>query len=125
MGAWGHRIFDNDLAADVRDGLVAPLKEYVAEYFATTSEQISLEDFEEEIMGEVLPRVALLLALCEHCGGVPPLAEEVSHWHVQYQQQEASVGESDEAYHQEAEQVFVRLEQLAQDFHQNTPEGEG
>jgi hypothetical protein len=34
MGVWGQSIFANDLAADVRDGVVSPLRQFVEDYFA-------------------------------------------------------------------------------------------
>jgi hypothetical protein len=114
MGAWGSGIFANDLAADVRDAVVAPLKQFVAEYFTEHDTDISLEEFEEEVMGEVLPRLAMILALCENCQAVPPEFEDVQHWHERYGMVEAASGESFPDYHEEVEQVFARLRRVAQ-----------
>jgi hypothetical protein len=114
MGAWGSGIFANDLAADVRDGVVTPLKQFVAEYFTEHDTDISLEEFEEEVMGEVLPRLAMILALCENCQAVPPEFEDVQRWHERYVMLEAATGESDPDYREEVEQVFARLRRVAE-----------
>jgi Domain of unknown function (DUF4259) len=122
MGLWGTSIFANDLAADVRDGVVYPLRQFVRDYFATVPDHISLEDFEEDMMGEVIPRLALIAVLCEQCQAVPPPLEDVQTWGEQYRAQDAAVGESPEEYRIEVEELFGRLERLAKDRHGESSE---
>jgi predicted trehalose synthase len=114
MGAWGSGIFANDLAADVRDAVVTPLRQFVAEYFTEHDTDISLEEFEEEVMGEVLPRLAMILALCEDCQAIPPQSDDVQRWHERYGRLEAASGESDPDYREEVEQLFARLKRVTQ-----------
>jgi hypothetical protein len=86
--------------------------------------QIALEDFEEDMMGEVIPRLALIAALCEQCQALPPALEEVQTWHEQYRTQDAGVGGSPEEYRIEVEELFGRLEHLAKGSRQGNPEPE-
>jgi hypothetical protein len=43
MGVCSQSIFANDLAADVRDGVVGPLRHFVEDYFSALPDQIALE----------------------------------------------------------------------------------
>jgi hypothetical protein len=76
------------------------------------------------MMGEVIPRLALIAVLCEHCQAVPPALDKVQTWHEQYRTQDAGVAESPEEYRNEVEDLFGRLELLAKQSHQENSEPE-
>ena len=84
MGTWGAGNFDNDGAADyvgeLTDGWVATLVANIEECFADKDRSAVDEDGEAVIM----PSVAVMSVLCEHCQAQPPKPEVVARWEQEY-----------------------------------------
>jgi hypothetical protein len=119
MGAWGQGIFENTLAAEVRDGIIAPLKSSVESYFTNLPNQMDVITFEEELDGDILPRIAMILALCDSCQGTPPSLTDVRHWHEKYLTLFNNLKSGSEERKRIVESIFEQLEQLASQFGQN------
>ena len=82
MGTWGPENFANDGACDYRDSLSQGLIETIEKCF--NDEDASSLDGGGE--AELMPSVAMLVVLCEHCGAHPPKVKVVQEWRNRYLQ---------------------------------------
>ncbi len=80
MGTWGHKTFENDGAADLRDSVVASWTARVEEIISSESE-IDLDDAGES---ELVPLVEMISVFCKHLLAAPPPLEDVRRWRAKY-----------------------------------------
>lgn len=80
MGTWGAGNFENDGAGDYRDSITYQLIGKIERCF----EDEMGYDLDEGGEAELMPSVAMLVVLCEHCGGHPPKPDVVQAWREQY-----------------------------------------
>lgn len=78
MGTWGPGNFDGDSPCDIRDSFVREVVHRVGKQFQNTKFDI----FKAE--DEVMPWLAILVAVCERCQGHPPPPHIVSQWKRRY-----------------------------------------
>jgi hypothetical protein len=80
MGSWGPGNFDDDGAQDYLDTITAALEKKIEEVLLDKDRANPEEDGESVLM----PSVALISVLCEHCQSAPPKEELVRTWHQKY-----------------------------------------
>jgi hypothetical protein len=80
MGTWGSGNFDNDAAGDYRDSTTFQLIGKIEECFESEMGY----DLDEGGEGELMPSVAMLVVLCQHCDGPPPQVDQVRQWRERY-----------------------------------------
>ncbi len=78
MGTWGPGNFDGDSPCDIRDSFVREVVHRVGKQLKNTK----LDIFKAE--DEVMPWLAILVAVCERCQGHPPRPHIVSQWKRRY-----------------------------------------
>src|SRR4051794_8207426 len=78
MGTWGHGNFQSDDACDLRDTFVRNLVGRIGKLFQSKK----LDIFKAE--AELMPWLAILVAVCDRCKGHPPRPHIVSDWKRQY-----------------------------------------
>ena len=82
MGTWGPGNFENDGAGDYRDSITYQLIGKIEECFESEEGY----DLDEGGEAELMPSVAMLVVLCEHCGGHPPTEDVAQTWKKSYLQ---------------------------------------
>ncbi|MCG8349812.1 MAG: DUF4259 domain-containing protein [Chloroflexales bacterium] len=82
MGTWGSGNFENDGAGDYRDSITYQLIDKVEACFEH-EEGYALDEGGE---AELMPSVAMLVVLCEHCDGIPPAEAVAQTWKRTYLQ---------------------------------------
>jgi uncharacterized protein DUF4259 len=82
MGTWGPGNFENDAALDFLDEEIDRHVRAIEDILADSQRFLLDEDAE----GELMPRVAILSLLLEHCGGVlnPAHEPDVGTWKSRY-----------------------------------------
>lgn len=78
MGTWDTGIFDNDEALDYVCELMDNLAGNINEFFETEDPELG------EGEGKVVPSVAIIQLLSEHCGAAPPKTEQIEAWRKRY-----------------------------------------
>jgi predicted DNA-binding WGR domain protein len=78
MGTWDTGIFDNDEALDYVGELIDSLASTINEFCG--ADEPDLSDGE----GRVVPSLAIIQLLSEHCGAAPPKAEQIEAWRKRY-----------------------------------------
>lgn len=84
MTAWGQGNFENDAALDFLDQEIARHVAAIEAIFAD-SQRFQLDNT-GDAEGELMPRVAILALLLEHCGGVlhPAHESDIGAWKAWY-----------------------------------------
>ncbi|HEY7341765.1 MAG TPA: DUF4259 domain-containing protein [Ktedonobacterales bacterium] len=80
MGTWGASTFQNDAALDFINTEIDRHISAIAEIFGDEARFKLDEDAE----GELMPRIEIVLALCEHCHGVLQENVDIAPWKVRY-----------------------------------------
>jgi|SRR6185437_6367962 len=80
MGTWGVGIFENDAALDFINAEIGRHVRAIEEIFADDTRLRLDEDAE----GELMPRIELLVLLCEHCNGALPDNLDIRAWKARY-----------------------------------------
>ncbi|HEV2236142.1 MAG TPA: DUF4259 domain-containing protein [Ktedonobacterales bacterium] len=80
MGTWGPGNFENDAALDFVGDEIDRHVRAIYEVFAD-HQRFRLD---EDAEGEVLPRIAILSFLCEHCGGILAKDVDAVAWKARY-----------------------------------------
>ena len=78
MGTWDTGIFDNDEALDYVSELLDSLAGNISEFCDGDDPDLG------EGEGKVLPSVAIIQLLSEHCSAAPPKPEQVERWRQRY-----------------------------------------
>lgn len=123
MGTWGAGNFDSDGALDYIGEIASGLTARIEACFADEESSALDEDGE----GVLVPSVAILLLLCEHCAAAPPRPDVAGRWKRQYLtifDDQIDSLEPAPGYKQERRQViedtFRRLQARAAAFWQDT-----
>lgn len=80
MSAWGANTFQNDAALDF-------INEEIDRHISAIEDVFADEDrfaLDEGAEGELMPRVEILLLLCEHCGRALPEKLDPATWKARY-----------------------------------------
>ncbi len=80
MSAWGANTFQNDAALDFINEEIDCHVRAIEGIFAD-EDRFALD---EDAEGELMPRVEILLLLCEHCGGALPEKLNPATWKARY-----------------------------------------
>jgi len=81
LGTWGPGNFENDYALDYLSDIVAQLVRDIEDSFEGTK-----ADPDELGEAVLVPSVAILILLCEHCHATSPRKEVVREWKHKYLQ---------------------------------------
>jgi hypothetical protein len=122
MGTWGAGNFDNDGARDWLGEVMTRLEREIDACLATPGRA----DLDEDGEGVLMPTVAILTVLAEHCDAPPPVAVTVRTWRAAYlaifddqiDDLEPAPGFKDER-RQVIEATFAKLEAQALAFWQS------
>ena len=79
MGTWAAGNFDLDGALDYVGGLIDQLTNTINACFEDDN-----ADLDEGGESELMPSVAIIKLLSEHCGAAPPKPDVVTEWKSQY-----------------------------------------
>lgn len=79
MGTWGAGNFDSDAALDMLGAFTDRIADEIDEILE--KDQAGADDRGES---ELMPKVAILYALCKHCAGSPPEPDRVIAWRDAY-----------------------------------------
>jgi hypothetical protein len=123
MGTWGSGNFQNDAALDYMGDLSDEFSQRIEDIFADEERAYLDEDAE----GQLIPTVAILATLAEHCALVPPRPQIVTGWQEKYLalfDDQIDGMEPAEGYAAERRSVivetFTRLEELSRNFWRDT-----
>lgn len=80
MGTWGTGTFQNDAALDFINVEVDRHISAIEEIFRDEARF----NLDEDAEGELMPRIEILLALCERCHGVLQKNMDIAAWKARY-----------------------------------------
>lgn len=96
MGTWGAGNFDNDGAKDYMDEVIAKFSLDIENCLLDKTRSAIDEDGEAILM----PNVAIITVLCQHCEVAPPKLERIRNWKQSYL----------EIYDAQADDLFFKSE---------------
>lgn len=124
MGTWAAGNFDSDRALDYVGEIIDQLTSTVASCLEEGD-----ADLDEGGESELMPSVAIIKVLSEHCGAAPPKSDVIESWRRQYlaiYDEQIDDLEPDPEYKVERratiDTTFTQLVALAKEFWRTEPE---